>query len=117
MPNTTSELHGSSIVGPIDEEGICPPSSEHEKEDEKRILIESALSESCRSELKGVQVKLCDDTVQLCGNVTSFHMKQLAQETIRPLAAGLRIDNQLSVRSQSPSFPTHSLQGRIPCVL
>ena len=64
---------------------------------DKLSIFKSALAGTGRNELKRVRVDLDDGVVQLRGLVTSYYLKQVAQETVRPLAIGLEIDNQIRV--------------------
>tara|TARA_R110002049_G_scaffold50370_3_gene143112 strand:+ start:155630 stop:156226 length:597 start_codon:yes stop_codon:yes gene_type:complete len=64
---------------------------------EKLEQFQSALANSGHHELTRVRVILDDDALRLCGQVSSYFMKQVAQETVRPLAIGLRIENQVRV--------------------
>jgi len=48
-------------------------------------------------ELKKVRCELHEGTLFLCGTVSSFYHKQLAQEAVKALAATTRIVNQLDV--------------------
>jgi hypothetical protein len=67
----------------------------------REAVFRLALKKLGRSELKQVQVDLCGDRIQLRGYVNSFHAKQVAQEALRPLAAGLSVDNQVRVVSRT----------------
>ena len=64
---------------------------------ERETILRSALSQAGRGELKRIRVDVDGDTVRLRGRVTSYYLKQVAQEAIRPLAIGLRIDNRVQV--------------------
>jgi hypothetical protein len=64
---------------------------------EKKAVFYSALRGTGYGELARVQLSLDDVQVELSGEVSSYFLKQLAQETIRPLAIGLRIVNHLHV--------------------
>ena len=64
---------------------------------EQEAVLRSALTRLGRSELRRVRVTLLNRVLRLQGDVTSYHAKQLAQEGLRPLAIGFRIDNQLRV--------------------
>ncbi|MEM9644425.1 MAG: hypothetical protein AAF989_05490 [Planctomycetota bacterium] len=44
-----------------------------------------------------VQAPAAEATVVLRGRVSSYYLKQLAQETIRPMAIGMEIRNELQV--------------------
>jgi len=67
---------------------------------EREAVLRSALNRLGRSELRRVRVTLFNSVLRLRGDVASYHAKQLAQEALRPLAIGLRIDNQVRVISR-----------------
>lgn len=48
-------------------------------------------------ELRDVNVKTVNDCIELSGTVSSFYMKQLAQEIIRPAAPDFNIRNEIAV--------------------
>ena len=77
--------------------GLRNQTTRHADECDKATVFQEALANSGRGELKQVVVNLGDGVIQLRGVVTSYFLKQAAQETVRPLAIGLRIDNQLCV--------------------
>lgn len=77
-----SELHGSSAISNVDE---------------KECLFADALVRSGAPELRRVNVSVDDGRVMLFGSVSSYYLKQLAQESLRPCAIGMKIDNQLKV--------------------
>ncbi|TWU46136.1 BON domain protein [Rubripirellula tenax] len=64
---------------------------------EKAIAFEDHLKTSGYRELTHVHVLVEDGTVVLRGNVATYYIKQLAQETIRPIAIGMKIKNELTV--------------------
>jgi BON domain len=64
---------------------------------EKQSIFESALASNRIGELRRVRVGVDDANVTLQGTVSSFYLKQLAQESIRPFALGLTIRNELRV--------------------
>lgn len=64
---------------------------------EKAHAFETLLRQSRRRALHGVHVQLRDGSVVLSGTVKSYFLKQLAQEAVRPLAIGMRIENELNV--------------------
>ena len=66
-------------------------------DNEKTVAIQSLLRETTRYGLRGVQVYVQEKTVTLNGTVESYFLKQLAQETVRPLVFGIKIQNQLHV--------------------
>ncbi len=66
--------------------------------DNKASELEMHLRQCGHSGLNNVRVQLDDGLINLEGFVSSYYLKQLAQETIRPLAIGMRIRNQLRVQ-------------------
>jgi len=62
-------------------------------------ILSKALRNSGHRELKEIQIGLEGNTVTLRGTVSTFYRKQVAQEAIRRHASGLRIVNQLKVKS------------------
>lgn len=55
------------------------------------------LAKSSVKELRQLRVNRDANQLQLSGTVSSFYHKQLAQETVRPIAAGLQVVNQVRV--------------------
>ena len=55
------------------------------------------LSKSSVSELRLLRVDEKENELRLSGQVKSYYHKQLAQETVRPIAAGLQVVNQVDV--------------------
>jgi hypothetical protein len=47
--------------------------------------------------LRDIQVEQCGDSLLLQGRVDTFYHKQLAQEVVRNVADGLRVENALTV--------------------
>ena len=58
----------------------------------------SALSHSPNSEIRRIRIVATDETIVLRGVVSSYYLKQLAQESLRASADGRRIVNLLEVR-------------------
>jgi osmotically-inducible protein OsmY len=58
----------------------------------------SALLSAPNPELRRLEVRETDDEVQVSGQVSSFYLKQLAQEAVRPVANGRPIVNRVQVR-------------------
>lgn len=48
--------------------------------------------------LRGVEVKATETEVVITGVVSSYYLKQMAQETVRPIVEGRRLRNQVEVR-------------------
>jgi hypothetical protein len=55
------------------------------------------LSESPIPELRKLAVTETDGEVVISGRVSSFYIKQMAQESVRPGMAGRRLSNQVVV--------------------
>lgn len=64
----------------------------------KQLMLGDALAKSGRQQLRFVEVEITDGFVVLQGRVKSFFMKQLAQESVRPVATGMRIINRIAVQ-------------------
>lgn len=56
-----------------------------------------ALADSNVAELRFLRVDESDNEICLTGRVRSFYHKQLAQEAIRPVAAGRQVVNRVDV--------------------
>ncbi|GAB4138110.1 hypothetical protein JCM17478_33230 [Thermopirellula anaerolimosa] len=65
------------------------------------MRLRRALAESPVYELRDVTASIEDGKVVLCGTVSSFYHKQLAQEAVRAIAGpgAYDIDNRITVRS------------------
>lgn len=59
------------------------------------------LAESSVAELRSLRVDRKEDKLQLSGRVRSFYHKQLAQETVRTVAAGMQVINAVAVSPRS----------------
>lgn len=55
------------------------------------------LAKSSVRELRQLRVDGSENELQLSGSVRSFYHKQLAQETVRPVAAGMQVVNRVDV--------------------
>ena len=55
------------------------------------------LRENPVSDLRRIDVTESDHEIVLSGIVTSYYLKQMAQETVRPALAGRRLQNRLLV--------------------
>ncbi len=64
---------------------------------EKLNMLRDALAKAGQGELRRIRVGIDDRTVFLTGEVSSFYLKQAAQEAVRPYAIGLDICNELTV--------------------
>lgn len=83
---------------------INPPSPSlvsHPMIDDSDVLrrVDTALRQHPHLRSALIAPRQADDSVVLEGSVESFFIKQMAQEAIRPIAGGQRIDNRLQVRS------------------
>ncbi|MEM6978646.1 MAG: BON domain-containing protein [Planctomycetota bacterium] len=58
----------------------------------------AALAQSSVAELRFLRVDESDDQICLSGRVRSFYHKQLAQETVRSIAGGRRVVNDVLVQ-------------------
>lgn len=71
---------------------------------EPELALETAISvlaQSSVAELRFLRVDENEDTIHLSGSVRSYYHKQLAQETIRPIAAGRQVVNRVNVREHA----------------
>ncbi len=57
----------------------------------------AVLAQSSVAELRRIRVDGKENELQLSGRVRSFYHKQLAQEAVRPVAAGMQVVNQVDV--------------------
>lgn len=58
----------------------------------------TALLSASNPELRRLEVRETEDEVQVSGQVSSFYLKQLAQEAVRSAANGRPIVNRVEVR-------------------
>jgi hypothetical protein len=63
-----------------------------------RQRAQKALEVSPFFALRELHVEQDGDTLLICGRVTSFYHKQLAQEAVRAAAEGLEVVNSIDVR-------------------
>jgi hypothetical protein len=56
-----------------------------------------ALRQSSHPVLRSLSIQETDDSLIICGRVTSYYLKQLAQETIMPVRGDLELVNQVTV--------------------
>ena len=59
--------------------------------------IESNLRQCAYPELQHITAQLDENSIHLIGRVTSYFMKQMAQETVRRAVPKLRVKNHLEV--------------------
>ncbi|MCS7466743.1 BON domain-containing protein [Stieleria sp. ICT_E10.1] len=64
---------------------------------DKDAFFRDILAQSGSGELRQVEVNVQDGQIILRGRVSSFYQKQMAQESLFPVAIGMRICNQLEV--------------------
>lgn len=55
------------------------------------------LLKSSNPELRRLNVRETDDTLEISGRVSCYYLKQMAQESLRVVAAGRRIVNDVVV--------------------
>jgi len=60
-----------------------------------------ALRRSLHPALRYLRVESDDHALIISGRVTSYYLKQLAQETIMPVRGGLELVNRVNVESRS----------------
>lgn len=65
--------------------------------DEIALAALQRLADSSVAELRFLRVDHQDNEIRLNGRVRSFYHKQLAQETVRPIAQGSRLVNEVKV--------------------
>lgn len=58
---------------------------------------QTALQGSSQPELRLLEVTVTDETVEIVGTVSSFYLKQMAQETIKSSTAGRKVVNRVRV--------------------
>ena len=69
----------------------------------------SALLQSSNPELRRVRVSESAESIVLKGTVSSYYLKQLAQESVKAGAEGRRVVNQIVVRRRlSVRMPSSS---------
>ena len=62
-----------------------------------QLRAEQALRQSPIPALRLLQVEETDRAIVLSGSVSSYYLKQLAQETIMPLLASRELQNRVNV--------------------
>ncbi|QEF98818.1 hypothetical protein Mal15_28750 [Stieleria maiorica] len=110
LPNTHLNLSGHSADvlpkgrqddrvggtnGGADSAQVDPPDSADPQG--KNTYYREILAQSGSAELRQVDVDVQDGRIVLCGRVSSFYQKQLAQESLLPVAIGMQICNRLEV--------------------
>jgi hypothetical protein len=71
--------------------------------DDVQPRARAALANSPFYELRELQVELREGTLGISGCVSSFYHKQLAQEVVRSVCAGVAIVNSICVESEGDS--------------
>ena len=77
---------------------ICSP------EDVVTMAAEAQLLKSRYGELRRISCEFCEGILTLRGRVSTYYLKQIAQELTRRLQGVLAVDNQLEVTT-SPGRP------------
>ncbi|MEO9590202.1 BON domain-containing protein [Rhodopirellula bahusiensis] len=72
---------------------------------EKSQALECSIQQAGHRGLDRVRVTVLDGWIVLRGRVTSFYLKQLAQEAVRPMAIGMRIRNEVHVDHEANRQP------------
>lgn len=64
-------------------------------------LEQSRASEALRGSpipaLRNLSIEESDSSVVICGNVASYYLKQMAQETVMPVLEGRELRNRVTV--------------------
>jgi len=87
------DLTHDSVIPSLSSNGL-PHESPHDEVTEAALAV---LAQSSISELRFLRVDQCDGEICLTGRVRSFYHKQLAQEAVRPVAAGRQVVNRVDV--------------------
>lgn len=103
--SSTNEAPGVAVM--VRQTGLPIERAENEKE----RYFRQAIAERGYRELRHVRARVISGVVHLTGSVSSYYLKQVAQEAIRPLAIGLTICNRLNVGRVDPP---HAIKR--PCV-
>ncbi len=93
-PVSPAVVSPSAMIGDADGRSIRLDSAETTRE---IVTALSVLAKSAVAELRLLNVDESDQTIHLSGRVRSFYHKQLAQEAIRPFAAGRQVVNRVDV--------------------
>ncbi|QDS93980.1 hypothetical protein FF011L_27570 [Roseimaritima multifibrata] len=94
--SSTNDGHGGAVIVRQAETLI------ERVENEKEGYFRKAIAESGYRDLRNVRARVISGVVHLTGCVSSYYLKQVAQEAIRPLAIGLTICNRLTVGRVDP---------------
>jgi hypothetical protein len=93
-PTAQAVLAPSPMIRDADGRSLRLDSAETARE---IVTALSVLAKSAVAELRLLSVDESDQTIHLSGRVRSFYHKQLAQEAIRPIAAGRQVVNRVDV--------------------
>jgi len=68
-----------------------------------RPRAEAALRRNRVRELRGLRIEQCNGALVICGVVSSFYIKQLAQETVWALCKDIKVElrNQVCVHQET----------------
>jgi hypothetical protein len=61
------------------------------------LPAKDALERSAVPALRGLQVEVNEDVIIISGSVSSYYLKQLAQETLMPALGHRRLHNRIEV--------------------
>ena len=93
-PNQSTTVFGSQSS---QRHGVDRSCNDRSGDAEKVQVFRDAIDNTRHRGLSGLRIKLADHSVLLSGTVSSYYLKQVAQESIRPYAIGLTIRNELKV--------------------
>ncbi|MDV6034522.1 MAG: BON domain-containing protein [Phycisphaera sp. RhM] len=92
------DVPGGGAAGGDGAAGDCSPQPiESSSKCEKAAFYRELLAQSGSGELRQIEVNVEDGQIILRGRVSSFYQKQMAQESLLPVAIGMQICNQLEV--------------------
>ncbi|TWU36153.1 BON domain-containing protein [Novipirellula artificiosorum] len=64
---------------------------------QRQALVRAALSRTSHQELSQIDASIVGDDVLLRGQLSSFYLKQVAQEVVRQTGVAKRVRNQIVV--------------------
>ncbi|MCU0710767.1 MAG: hypothetical protein MUC43_01825 [Pirellula sp.] len=76
----------------------------------KRLLMDSHFAS-----IRGLDVRMTNEHLELYGEVETFFLKQVAQETIRSATRSFEVVNAVTVRSSWCSEKKQPIPGKIGC--
>jgi hypothetical protein len=65
-----------------------------------RSLAAEALGQSPQQQLRFLDVEETEEEIVISGTVPSYYLKQLAQETVRPVLGQRRLQNRIRVATR-----------------